>query len=241
MCIIIITIITKIVLIRFLGYLRTRRQALRSMHELSVQLNLETICTNCELCSCTCQTEHSFWWRQKFGSMAFKMNGMGMKFLFCVTVAWHMICFVPQMLKKRRGKSIRYIHQGAKPRLSNVSCFMFWGEPTLRFLPGLYILRCQPACLYAPASYLTELFCGCLISAGRGRDISLNSTRCCGSWPVGRGVSGRKRLGKYMLGLSGNTPVKRAGLFAEVPTERHVAAYGMGNQSVHIELGTSAQ
>lgn len=44
-----------------------------------------------------------------------------------------------------------------------------------------------------------------------------------------------------MLGLSGNTPVKRAGLFAEVPTERHVAAYGMGNQSVHIELGTSAQ
>lgn len=43
------------------------------------------------------------------------------------------------------------------------------------------------------------------------------------------------------LGLSGNTPVKRAGLFAEVPTERHVAAYGMGNQSIHIELGTSAQ
>lgn len=44
-----------------------------------------------------------------------------------------------------------------------------------------------------------------------------------------------------MLGLSGNTPVKRAGLFAEVPTERHVVAYGMGNKNVCIELGTSAQ
>lgn len=63
-------------------------------------------------------------------------------------------------------------------------------------------------------SVVSKCFYGCLTTAGWGRDSSLNSTQCL---VLGLLVEGFQEMtGQYVLGLSGNAAMKRAGPLAEV-------------------------
>lgn len=45
-------------------------------------------------------------------------------------------------------------------------------------------------CLPLSPSLVPKCFYGCLTTAGGEGDLSLNSAQCCGSWPLGKGISG---------------------------------------------------
>jgi len=71
-----------------------------------------------------------------------------------------------------------------------LGCFLFGALRTSSEIFAWPVLPHLLNCLPLSSDLVPKCFYGDLTTAGGGGDIPLNSTECCGSRPLGRGISG---------------------------------------------------